>query len=178
MNKNGVTYLFQIPGEVRFFDQPGAKLWPLPQKQWEELQRYRPEVVFWCLGGNSIDKDISPAVIYHEIIELVDTLKQAGVKKVYVSEISERGNFRKSPGLTKEAFEEKRKIVNRRLRRKLQGEFVIFPKIKFPEDYDGDLVHFGNTGDEKGLKKYFLAVRVVLLSYRRLSWLHEQFMLI
>ena len=105
MNKNGVTYLFQIPGEVRFFDQPGAKLWPLPQKQWEELQRYRPEVVFWCLGGNSIDKDISPAVIYHEIIELVDTLKQAGVKKVYVSEISERGNFRKSPGLTKEAWE-------------------------------------------------------------------------
>ena len=64
MNKNGVTYLFQIPGEVRFFDQPGAKLWPLPQKQWEELQRYRPEVVFWCLGGNSIDKDISQGIYW------------------------------------------------------------------------------------------------------------------
>ena len=101
--------IIQQSPHCNFNDQPGAKLWPLPQKQWEELQRYRPEVVFWCLGGNSIDKDISPAVIYHEIIELVDTLKQAGVKKVYVSEISERGNFRKSPGLTKEAFEEKRK---------------------------------------------------------------------
>ena len=154
MNKNGVTYLFQIPGEVRFFDQPGAKLWPLPQKQWEELQRYRPEVVFWCLGGNSIDKDISPAVIYHEIIELVDTLKQAGVKKVYVSEISERGNFRKSPGLTKEAFEEKRKIVNRRLRRKLQiywynSNFSWLYKFRANWLVEGKVLHFNKFREQE-----------------------------
>ena len=86
-----------------------------------------------------------------------------------MSEISERGNFRKSPGLTKEVFDEKRQVINRRLRRKFKDEFVTFPNIKYPSDYDDDLVHFGDGENQKGLRKYFFAVHGILLSYKTKS---------
>ena len=132
--------------------------------------------MFWCLGGNSINTDIKPAEIYAEIVNRVEYLKSIGVKKVYVSEISERGDFRKTPGLTKETFDEKRLVINRRLRRKFKDDFVTFPGIKYSKDYDDDKVHFGDGGDKKGLKKYFIAVRGILLSYKTNSWsVIEQF---
>ena len=98
--------IFQIPGEVLFLGQSGGKLWPIPN-QWNDLLAYKTDAVFWCLGGSSIDKDIAPADIIKEILSKVDELKKSGVKKVYVSEISERGCFKKSPGLTKDTFDNK-----------------------------------------------------------------------
>ena len=158
--------MFQIPVEVRFLDKPGGKLWPIPKQRWDELIAYRSDVVFWCLGGNSIDKDISPGDIYNEILSRVDLLKKSGVKRVYVSEISERRCFKKSPGLTKETFDDKRRVINRLLQKKLTDEFVTFPNIKYPADYDDELVHFRQYNGTKGLGKYFFSVRGILLSYR------------
>ena len=157
--------IFQIPGEVRFLGQSGGKLWPIPN-QWNDLLAYKPDAVFWCLGGNSIDKDIAPADIIKEILSKVDELKKSGVRKVYVSEISERGDFRKSPGLTKDTFDNKRRVINRRLQKKLKDEYVTFPNIKYPADYNNDLVHFGEMYGANGLRKYFFSVRGILLSYR------------
>ena len=51
------------------------------------------------------------------------------MKKVYVSEILERGCFKKSKGLTKGEFDDKRRVINRRLQQKLKDEFVTFPSI-------------------------------------------------
>ena len=93
-------------------------------------------------------------------------MNKSGVKKVYVSKIWERGDFSKSEGLTKEVFEDKRKWVNRRLQQKLKGDFVTFKMIKYPTDYDVDLVHFRERGGNKGMRKYFFAVLGILLSYR------------
>ena len=136
---NLIYVVFQIPGEVRFLGKPGWKLWPIPTDPWHKLISYKPDVVFWCLGGNSIDKDKSPGVIYKEIIRRVDLLKQFGVKKVYVSE---RGCVKKCPGLTKETFDDKRHVINRRLRKKLKDEFITFPNMKYLADYDDDLPCF------------------------------------
>ena len=93
-------------------------------------------------------------------------MNKSGVKKVYVSKISERGEFSKSEGLTNEVFEDKRKVINRRSQQKLKGDFVTFKMIKYPTDYDVDLVHFGERDGNKGMRKYFFAVRGILLSYR------------
>ena len=91
------------------------------------------------------------------------------MKKVYVSEISERGCFKKSKGLTKGEFDGKRRVINRRLQQKLKDEFVTFPSIKYPADYDSDLVHFGQKNGAKGLRKYFFSVRGILLSYKSVN---------
>ena len=162
-------FIFQIPGDVGFFGQPGGKLKPFPQSSWDAMIKFQPDVVFWCLGGNSITKFSPPGNIVKEVLEYVEKLKSVGVKKVYVSEISERGNFSKSPGLTKPVFDEKRQVINRRLRLKLKKEFVTFKTIKYPTDYDADLVHFGERDEKKGMRKYFFAVRGILLSYKTVS---------
>ena len=127
----------------------GGKLWPIPEQQWKDLITYIPDVVFWCLGGNSISVDVCPADVVKEILQRVETLKESGVKKVYVSEISQRGCFKKSKGLTKGEFDDKRRVINRRLQQKLKDEFVTIPSIKYTADYDSDLVHFGQ---KMGLK--------------------------
>lgn len=97
---------------------------------------------------------------------VTDQLKESGVKRLYVLEISTRGDFRKVPGLDKETFDKKREAVNRRLKKIFKDCFVTFRTIKFPPDYNDDLVHFGSGGDKKGLKKQFFGVRGLFLSYK------------
>ena len=68
------------------------------------MLRFQPHVVFWCLGANSITKDSSPGEHVKAVLDYVEELTKSGVKKVYVCEISERGDFSKSEGLTKEVL--------------------------------------------------------------------------
>ena len=37
-----------------------------------------------------------------------------------------------------------------------KDRFVTFRTIRYPEDYNDDMVHFGSGGHKKRLKKYFL----------------------
>ena len=40
-----------------------------------------------------------------KILIVTDKMKESGVKKIYVSEISTRGNFKRVPGLDKKTFD-------------------------------------------------------------------------
>ena len=72
---------------------------------YNELQRlkdFNPNV---CFGGNDIRPDSDPKELVNRILVVTDQMKNSGVKKIYVSEISTRGDFSKVPRLTKEAFD-------------------------------------------------------------------------
>ena len=73
---------------MRFFGKSGGKLTPFPTRSWEDMTEFQPNVVFWCLGGNSITKYSPPEKIVKDILGYVEKLKEAGVHRVYVSEIS------------------------------------------------------------------------------------------
>lgn len=158
----------KIPGDVRFFGKGGMKFDNIPSELYSKLLSFSPDVVFLSLGGNSIKYNSVPKDIIAHIRSMVETLKSNGVKKVYVAEISERGSFTKSPGLTKKAFEAQRKKINKTLRKVFQKDFITFKDIKYPADYDNDLVHFGSKGCQRGMQKYFYSVRRVLLSFKNI----------
>lgn len=132
----------------------------------QKLKDFNPDVCFVCLGGNDIRPDCNPSEIVQKILVVTDQMKESGVKKVFVAEISTRGDFRKVPGLDKQTFDNKRNSVNRKLKKIFKDRFVTFKTIRFPTDYNDDLVHFGSGGDKKGLKKHFYGIRGLFLSYR------------
>lgn len=130
------------------------------KKMMQEVTEFKPDIVFVCLGGNDIDADSSPKTIVKDIKKLIDELISVGVKRVLVSEVLERGNFTKAPGLTKTSFDAQRKSINQTMKRKLKNNFVPFPEIHFPVDYTSDLVHF----NESGLLKQFHRVKRALMA--------------
>lgn len=83
-------------------------------------------------------------------------LSENGHKNVYISEIITRGQLSKPPGLTKEIFDKKGKVINKQLRKKYGRFFVTFSDIHFPEHYDADKVHLNTKGTGKvpGMKKF------------------------
>ena len=71
-----------------------------------------------------------------------DELHRHGVRRVYVASIIERGSFPTFTGLTPEKFNKIRRAVNKGLRKKFGSSFIdVGKKIKYPNHYDGDLVH-------------------------------------
>ena len=89
----------------------------------QKLKDFNPDVCFVCLGGNDIRPDCHPSEIVQKILVVTDQMKESGVKKVFVAEISTRGDFRKVSGLDKQTFDNKRNSVNRKLKKSLKGKY-------------------------------------------------------
>ena len=73
-----------------------------------ELQKlidFNPDACFVCLGGNDIRPGSDPSDLVKKILIVTDKMKESGVKKIYVSEISNRGNFKRVPGLDKNVID-------------------------------------------------------------------------
>ena len=64
------------------FGKSGGKLNPFPKHEWDRMMEFQPQVVFWCLGGNSITKDSSSGSAVAEVLNYVDKLREAGVRQV------------------------------------------------------------------------------------------------
>ena len=151
----------RIPhSEVRFFGFGGMKAGSINQRLKHEMLQFQPEVVFICLGGNDISTTSSPLAIVKNIRRFVNELIAAGVRRVLVSEVLDRGNFDKSPGLTKTVFDAQRKKVNQMLKFKLRRNVVNFPEIQYPDHYSDDDVHL----DERGLFKQYHRVKRAIMS--------------
>lgn len=107
--------------------------------------------VFVNLGGNSIHARCKPGDIYFDIIEIVERLYQAGVERVFVASIIERGRFPSWTGLNISSFNKVRRAVNKKLKHHLKADFVeVDKRLIYPRHYDQDLVHPGSK--EGGLK--------------------------
>ena len=72
----------------------------------------KTDIVFLSIGGNDISPISKPEKIYADIKSLIEKLKEAGVRRVFISEILPRADFKKSvpSGLTK--CERDRKKIN------------------------------------------------------------------
>lgn len=122
------------------------------------LLEFQPETVFVCIGGNDISMNSSPRQTFENINEIVNILTNNGTKNVYIGEIMTRGQFSRSPGLTKEMFDKKRKLINKNLKKKYGRFFVTFSDIHFPDHYDKDKVHLNTDRTVRdsvpGMKKF------------------------
>ncbi|KAK3089506.1 hypothetical protein FSP39_018796 [Pinctada imbricata] len=153
----------KIPGIVRFFGQGGMKACDaIDSRKFSQLLDFSPDVVFMVIGGNDVSDTSIPSDIFKSIMEIISTLYSSGVKRVFISEIIERGNFEKAPGLTRERFNKQRKVINKKLKTACRDNFVMM-KVKFPKDYDeNDFVHLNCDG----LRAYFFRVRIILCSVK------------
>lgn len=129
----------------RFFGKSGMSTQRKFKDCFDDLQKYRPDVVFINLGGNDITKRTVANHLKNRILDIVDKLYLSGVRKVFVASIIERGSFPRFTGLTRSKFNKIRRSVNRKLRKELGPSFIdVAQKIKYPRHYDGDLVHPGS----------------------------------
>ena len=64
------------------FGKSGGKLNPFPKHEWDRMMEFQPQVVFWCLGGNSVTKDSSSCSAVAEVLNYVDKLRESGVRQV------------------------------------------------------------------------------------------------
>lgn len=73
----------------------------------------KTDIVFLSIGGNDTSPISNPENIYDHISKLVEDLKDAGVRRVFISEILPRADFSKSVpvGLTKSNFDRDRNAI-------------------------------------------------------------------
>lgn len=147
-----------VPGECRFYCVGGMRADSVDQRVLRALMEFQPETVFVCLGGNDISMNSSPRQTFDDITKVVNILTNNGAKNVYIGEIMTRGQFSRSPGLTKEIFDKKRKLINKHLKKKYGRFFVTFSDIHFPDHYDEDKVHLNTARTVRdsvpGMKKF------------------------
>jgi lysophospholipase L1-like esterase len=149
-----------MPATVRFFGVGGMTAQFYSDEVMRELEEFKPQVVVLTIGGNDIRHDTKPKDIAGFIGAIADKLKLAGVKKVFFTEISERGKFIKDPFLTQKSFNKQRRKINSLVAE--MGIGTIKLQATYPQHYDSDLVHFNNKGNEK----YFYDVRKALFSVK------------
>jgi len=150
---------FQVPAEVDFFGVGGMKVDSYPENLFKKMMEGRPDYVFLTIGGNDITSQTSPKKIAEKLQALADRMLKDGVKKVFFTEITERGKFRKDRRLTKKSFNAQRSKINDTLKR----QFDVVPMdVRFPRHYSSDEVHL----NEEGNRKYFFAVRGVVFALR------------
>lgn len=152
----------RVPGDVRFFGVGGMNF-DNYSKVFKEVKLFRPDAVFINLGGNSISTDTKSNELSEKLCELVEELKENGVKKVYVAEITTRGKF-KPTNLDKKCFDGQQTKINKILRKKYGDDFIVFGDIKYHRDYSTDLVHY----NDRGLQKFFYSLRRVLFSFKNI----------
>ena len=134
----------------------------------DEVKRREADVYLINIGGNDITPTSEPDDIFMRIVNLVYELyRRRRVKMVYVAEIQTRGDFR--GGLTKEEFDRQRQIMNELLKERFQQYFVSFTDVRYPNDYDEDLVHLDTSERlrrNSGMRKYANRIRRIFCSYR------------
>ena len=126
----------------------------LPRDMLQALRTLLPDVVVIQLGGNDIGATTSPTDIFDRLMDLNRDLHDAGIPDVFFTEIVRRGNFDKSPGLTKTSFDKQRNKINRLMKTRLKDHYIDL-RVHYPADYDHHLVHFNHFG----LRTQFHALR-------------------
>lgn len=157
-----LLFCLQIPGIVRFFGRGGMTIDSYDETLFQQMLRFRPDVILINLAGNDIDSRSVPKDIANKVVSLIETLKNSGTKAVYFVEICERGLFRKDPKLTKKCFNAQRRKINK-LINSTDGVRFVELKMRFPKDYDNDKVHFSQY---KGMEKFMYTVRRILMSHK------------
>ena len=162
-----------VPGRVYFYDKGGLRTDQLhtsrsANRLWRRSLRREADVYLINIGGNDITPTSEPDDIFMRIVNLVYELyRRRRVKMVYVAEIQTRGDFR--GGLTKEEFDRQRQIINELLKERFQQYFVSFTDVRYPNDYDEDLVHLDTSERlrrNSGMRKYANRIRRIFCSYR------------
>ena len=159
----------RVPGSTRYVRKGGLGCDTLTKKLRDRMiaTAATSDYVFLSIGGNDISCTSNPDHIYDNICELVKDIEDAGVRRVYISEILPRENFSKRPGLTKTKFNRDRKAINRLLYENYGTRVIKFHDIRCPRDYDVDLVHLSEptpTNQNCGIRKYFFRIRLVFCS--------------
>lgn len=72
----------------------------MQKKELGDLIEFKPDLVFVVIGGNDITDKCDSATVFTDIMNLVRTLRDAGIERVYASEILHRADFRKASGMT------------------------------------------------------------------------------
>lgn len=152
---------------MSFLWRGGMRADNVNQRVLVELMDFHPETVFVGLGGNDISVNSSPRQTSEDIVKKATVFSDNGAKDVYISEIMTKGQFSKTPGLKKEIFEKKRKVINKHLRKKYGRFFVTFSDIHFPEHYDENKVHLNakRTVKVPGMKKFQCIISRVLCKH-------------
>lgn len=146
---------------MRFYGQGGMTAENYSREKFEELLRFQPDYVFLTIGGNDIKSRSTSHEIGRYIEEIIASLYQNGVKRVYFTEICDRGIFKKDPHLTRKIFNIQRRKLNKLVAKMNVG--IINIGARLTRDYIGDKVHF----NEDGHKKYFFSIRRVILSMKK-----------
>ena len=179
--KNFCAAELRVPANVCWFERSGVRSDFLDKKgkfdmaakaNYDRMKTLRPDVAFLNVGGNDLTTTSNPREVYGRILCLVDELKQAGVQLIYVAEILTRGDFKKCPDpkMNKVSFDLQRKKINTLLAKELKERFVKFSDIRYPADYDADLVHlldFSSDTNNTGLKKYESRLRRILCKNKK-----------
>ena len=114
------------------------------QDKFDEMKRYRPDVVFMNLGGNDITESTDIQILVKRLKNIVKELNENGITKVFVATVIERGSFPEWTGLTRPIFNRIRHALNKKLRTELGTDLVdVGKKIKYQRHYNNDLVHPG-----------------------------------
>lgn len=160
-----------VPGTIKWFGLSGIRIQVFPRPVFSSIVSFKPDCVFVHMGGNDITTSTTPRDVSDRLLKFRERLLDCGVKRVYMAEILPRGDFSRSPDqhLDKAIFDRKRKKINNFLKSALGQYFVSFKDIKFPEDYDSDMVHLGTMTKENrasGMTRYFHRVRRIFLGHK------------
>lgn len=107
-----------VPGECRFFGVGGKRADRPHQEVLNQLLEFQPDTMFVFIGGNDISVNSSPRQTFDDIVNIMDSIDYNGATTVYIGENLTRGQFSNSPGLTKDIFDRKRKLINKKLKKK------------------------------------------------------------
>lgn len=103
-----------VPGECRFFGVGGKRADRPHQEVLNQLLEFQPDAMFVFIGGNDISVNSSPRQTFDDIVNIMDSIDYNGATTVYIGEILTRGQFSNSPGLTKDIFDRKRELINKK----------------------------------------------------------------
>lgn len=158
-----------VPGSSVFVYQGGLRSDRLDNGMKKKMKDAKPDVMFISIGGNDVNPDSSAVEIFERICCLVKEFEDAGVRRVFISEILPRADFSRSqpPGLTKSKFDRDRKTINKMLYQYYGENVIKFHDIKCPRDYLDDLVHLSTptlATRNCGIRKYFFRIRLAFCS--------------
>ena len=90
-----------VPGSTRFVHRGGLRCDGIDEMMEKKLTAAaeKTDIVFLSIGGNDISPISKPEKIYDDIKSLIEKLKEAGVRRVFISEILPRADFKKKCSL-------------------------------------------------------------------------------
>lgn len=157
----------KVPGNVYWYGKGGLRTDRMDEHLLNRMIQRAPDVAFICVGGNDISANSTPRQIFQRILDIVSSLSEQGTRCILIAQVLQRGNFSKSPGLTKRSFELQRHKLNWLLAKEFKKNFIKFPDVNFPNDFLPDLVHLSDCPARHqncGMKKYMCRVQRVLIA--------------